>query len=68
MLKSEVHTYTMQLRPNGAVACDCPGAVYHGNCWHRNDIWPILLKAPVCKETWCDWAEEAKELQYANQE
>lgn len=42
--------------------CNCPGARYHKKCWHL-DMIPALLAQSSCTEPWCEWAEEAQEME-----
>ena len=59
VVKDGKHTYTIVWeKPTQSWICDCPGARYHGYCWHR-DVLTSLLTKPSLEEPWAQWAEEA---------
>jgi len=41
--------------------CSCPGARFHGKCWHVTMIGE-LKHQPSISEPWALWAEEAEKL------
>ena len=43
--------------------CSCPGARYHGKCWHCTMI-GALKKQVTINEPWAEWAEEAGRMMY----
>lgn len=62
VLKEDKPTYIIVFEKKSQQwVCDCSGAVYHGNCWHRDAIFK-LLSQPSIKKPWAEWAEEASTL------
>lgn len=43
--------------------CDCPGAVFHKQCWHT-DMIRLLKQQQSITEPWAEWAEEAGRIRY----
>jgi len=41
--------------------CSCPGARFHGKCWHVTMIGE-LKRQPSIDEPWALWAEEAERM------
>ena len=55
--KADTFAYLIKLK-SGLFYCNCPGAIYHGKCWHVSVI-PQLVSMPSVKEHWAEWAEDA---------
>ena len=60
VIKANVYTYTIRCSV-GLFLCDCPGAKFHGKCWHLSIIGQ-LKRQPALTEPWTEWAEEAGEI------
>jgi hypothetical protein len=54
--KGNLLTYIMR-RSGYLFSCSCPGAKYHGKCWHRGML-KFLRKQKSINEPWAEWAEE----------
>jgi hypothetical protein len=49
-------SYEMKWKGN-KFHCNCPGAKFHGNCWHSGMVNSLCQQLSI-KEPWARWSEE----------